>query len=77
MPVGADVLSDPVDMTALPNENLAVSIHVAGNTGEVTGHRWAQQDGWYADGDTASDTSAEDRGPPAATQLTPGHNVSG
>jgi lysophospholipase L1-like esterase len=40
-----------------PGENLTVSIHVDGDTGKVTGHEKAQQRGWYADGDTAADTS--------------------
>ena len=58
VPVGSDVLSDPVDMTEHPGESLAVSIHVAGSTGEVTGHWEAEQDGWFADGDTAADPAA-------------------
>jgi lysophospholipase L1-like esterase len=58
VPVGAEIVSDPIDLTVRPGENLSVSIHVAGDTGEVTGHLHAQQDGWYADGDAAADTSA-------------------
>lgn len=58
VPVGAEVLSDPVPMTAQAGENLSVSIHVAGDTGEVTGHWEAQQHGWYSDGDATADVSA-------------------
>jgi lysophospholipase L1-like esterase len=57
VPVGSEALSDPVDMTATAGDNLSVSIHVAGDTGEVTGHWEAEQDGWYSSGDTASDPS--------------------
>jgi lysophospholipase L1-like esterase len=58
VPVGAEVFSDPVDMTVKQGKNLSVSIHVAGDTGEVTGHIDGQQDGWFSDGDTAADPSA-------------------
>ncbi|HEX3787189.1 MAG TPA: SGNH/GDSL hydrolase family protein [Pseudonocardiaceae bacterium] len=57
VPVGAEIVSDPVNMTVHPGENLTVSIHVDGDTGKVTGHQRAQQQGWYADGDAAADTS--------------------
>lgn len=58
IPRGAEVVSDPVSMTIPADTNLAVSTHVAGGTGEVTGHHLAQQDNYYADGNTASQTSA-------------------
>lgn len=45
-------------MTVPGNVNLAVSTHVAGGTGEVTGHPDAQQDNYYSDGNTASQESA-------------------
>jgi lysophospholipase L1-like esterase len=54
VPKGAEVLSDPVSTTVAANVTLAVSVHVAGDTGEVTGHSLAQQDNYYSDGDTAS-----------------------
>ncbi|WP_328610314.1 SGNH/GDSL hydrolase family protein [Amycolatopsis sp. NBC_00345] len=55
---GAEVVSDPVDLTVRPGENLSVSIHVDGDTGDVTGHLKTEQHGWYADGDAGADTSA-------------------
>ncbi len=58
VPKGAEVFSDPVDMAVAPADNLSVSIHVNGDTGEVTGHHLAQQDVYYSDGDTAADVSA-------------------
>ncbi|HEY4017258.1 MAG TPA: SGNH/GDSL hydrolase family protein [Pseudonocardiaceae bacterium] len=58
VPKGAEVLSDPVPMTVAAHTNLAVSVHVAGATGEVTGHPDAQQGNYYADGDTAADPAA-------------------
>ena len=58
VPKGAEVLSDPVPVTVAAHTNLAVSVHVAGATGEVTGHPDAQQDNYYSDGDTAADPAA-------------------
>ena len=58
VPVGGEVLSDPVPGSVAAEANLAVSLHVAGGTGEVTGHPDAQQQNYYADGDTAADESA-------------------
>jgi lysophospholipase L1-like esterase len=58
VPKGAEVLSDPVPMTVAAQTNLAVSVHVSGDTGEVTGHPDAQQDNYYADGNTAVDPAA-------------------
>ena len=58
IPKGAEVLSDLLPVTLPARTNVAVSVHVAGATGEVTGHPDAQQDNYYADGDTAGDESA-------------------
>ncbi|HJP73698.1 MAG TPA: SGNH/GDSL hydrolase family protein [Pseudonocardiaceae bacterium] len=58
IPKGAEVLSDPLPVSIPAQTNLAVSVHVAGATGEVTGHPDAQQDNYYANGDTAADESA-------------------
>jgi lysophospholipase L1-like esterase len=55
VPVGQDVLSDPVSETVAAQVNLSVSVHVSGDTGEVTGHVDAQQDNYYSDGNTATD----------------------
>jgi hypothetical protein len=43
-PRGGEVVSDPAPMTITAGTNLAVSTHVAGGTGEVTGHYLVQQD---------------------------------
>jgi lysophospholipase L1-like esterase len=58
IPKGAEVLSDPVPIAVAAQSNLAVSVHVAGATGEVTGHPDAQQDNYYGDGDIAASGSA-------------------
>jgi lysophospholipase L1-like esterase len=58
VPKGAEVLSDPVPVTVAAAVTLAVSVHVAGDTGEVTGHSDAQQDNYYSDGNTASSEAA-------------------
>jgi lysophospholipase L1-like esterase len=58
VPKGAEVLSDPLPVTVPAHANLAVSVHVAGATGEVTGHPDAQQDNYYSDGNTAADPAA-------------------
>jgi lysophospholipase L1-like esterase len=58
VPKGAEVLSDPLPVTVPAHANLAVSVHVAGATGEVTGHSDAQQDNYYSDGNTAADPAA-------------------
>jgi lysophospholipase L1-like esterase len=63
--LGQETVSDPVTMTVHPGENLAVSVHVDGDTGTVTGHQRAQQQGWYAEGDATADTS----GAPYAHQV--------
>jgi lysophospholipase L1-like esterase len=58
VPKGAEVLSDPVPVSVAAQTNEAVSLHVAGATGEVTGHPDAQQTNYYSDGDTAADPAA-------------------
>ncbi|HEY8301476.1 MAG TPA: SGNH/GDSL hydrolase family protein [Jatrophihabitans sp.] len=58
IPRGGEVLSDPVNLDVPAGVNLSVSTHVAGDTGEVTGHHLAQQDNYYADGNTADQASA-------------------
>jgi lysophospholipase L1-like esterase len=57
VPKGADVLSDPVATTVRAHTNLAISMHVDGPTGEVTGHHLAEQDNFYGDGDIAAQNS--------------------
>lgn len=57
VPAGAEVVSDPVDLLVQKGRDLTVSIHVAGNTGEVTGHTTALQTTYYGDGDRAAQES--------------------
>lgn len=43
IPPGSSVLSDPLSGTVAANTKLAVSLHVVGNAGQVTGHAVASQ----------------------------------
>jgi len=43
IPEGAEVLSDPVELSAGPEQNLAISLFTAGDTGPATGHWLALQ----------------------------------
>ena len=59
VPAGAEVLSDPVSGTFSAQRNLAVSIHVVGDPGTVTGHNLATQTSYVStSGDYAAQTSA-------------------
>lgn len=61
IPPGAEVLSDPVPGTVAPGTNLAVSLHVVGSSGQVTGHPDAQQVTYYSPaGNFAASPSASD-----------------
>lgn len=61
VPVGAEVLSDPVPGDLPAQSTLAVSIHVVGDAGTVSGHKLAHQTSWVSTaGDHAADESAED-----------------
>ncbi|MFC7490232.1 MULTISPECIES: SGNH/GDSL hydrolase family protein [unclassified Knoellia] len=56
VPVGAEVLSDPLAGDLAPQATLAVSIHVVGDAGTVSGHKLAHQTSWIsAPGDHAAD----------------------
>ena len=50
VPVGAEVLSDPVDMRVVPDADLAVDIYLPQNTGAVTEHFDARQTSYVAAG---------------------------
>ncbi len=58
IPAGAQVLSDPVAMTVPPLTELAVSLYLPAPTGPATYHQDAQQTGYVASGDHASDPAA-------------------
>lgn len=61
VPVGAEVLSDPLPGDLPAESTLAVSIHVVGDAGTVSGHKLAHQTSWVSTtGDHAADESADD-----------------
>ncbi|KGN40136.1 SGNH/GDSL hydrolase family protein [Knoellia aerolata] len=58
VPPGAEVLSDPLPGEVPALSTLAVSIHVVGDAGTVSGHRLAHQTSWVSTpGDHAQDES--------------------
>jgi lysophospholipase L1-like esterase len=60
VPVGADVVSDPVDLRVTPGQDLAVDLHVTagGDAAAVTGHDAAQGTQFVAAGDRAGAAGA-------------------
>ena len=57
IPVGGELTSDPVRLSVLPLENLAVSVFLPTATGPATYHFFSQQTNYVASGDaTASDS---------------------
>ena len=59
IPAGAEVVSDPVELTVQPLEDLAVSVYVPSMSGPATYHATAQQDSFVsASGDFATTDSA-------------------
>lgn len=57
IPLGGEVVSDPVPLKVAPLEQLAVSLYLPTPTGRATYHRTAQQTGYIASGDQASATA--------------------
>ncbi|HEY2429904.1 MAG TPA: GDSL-type esterase/lipase family protein, partial [Acidimicrobiales bacterium] len=57
IPVGADVVSDPVSLTVIAGTELAVSIHVAGASGAVTWHRYANSASYVSGAGTGDRTA--------------------
>jgi lysophospholipase L1-like esterase len=57
VPVGQEVLSDPVPMSVAPLEDIAVSIYLPDRTGPATYHFFGQQNNYLAAGDHVGDTS--------------------
>lgn len=57
IPLGSEVVSDPVPLKVAPLEQLAVSVYLPGPAGRATYHRTAQQTGYIASGDQAGATS--------------------
>lgn len=55
VPAGAEVLSDPLDWTVPADTTIAVSVHVVGASGALTGHNLAMQHSYAGPGDVAAD----------------------
>ena len=65
---GAEVLSDPVDATVPADTTLAVSFHVVGESGPITGHDVAVQTS-YVSGTPGVDVAGEESGAAYTTQI--------
>jgi lysophospholipase L1-like esterase len=57
VPVGEEVLSDPIPMSVSPLEDIAVSIYLPIRTGPTTYHLFGQQDSYLAPGNHVDDIS--------------------
>lgn len=55
VPPGSDWLSDPVPMTVAAFDDLAVTLHVAGEPGEQTSHPGSRATSWLTKGDATRD----------------------
>ncbi|WP_294263423.1 SGNH/GDSL hydrolase family protein [uncultured Sphingomonas sp.] len=55
VPPGSDWLSDPVEMPVAAFDDLAVTLHVAGEPGEQTSHPGSRATSWLARGDATRD----------------------
>lgn len=58
IPVGAEVVSDPVSLDVADDSDVLVSTYLPGPTGPATYHALAQATGWTAPGDRTADASA-------------------
>lgn len=67
IPVGAKLLSDPLPGTVPAQQTLAVSLHVVGDSGTVTGHNVANQTSYVS---TTGDHAADEAGAAFATATT-------
>lgn len=59
VPADSEVLSDPVPLTVVAGQDLAVSLYVSGLTGPAARHPTALTTSYLADGDHAADTGAD------------------
>ena len=57
VPVGQEVLSDPIPMSVSPLEDIAVSVYLPGRTGPATYHLFGEQDSYLAPGNHVNDVS--------------------
>nr|WP_246321822.1 SGNH/GDSL hydrolase family protein [Nocardioides panzhihuensis] len=65
---GTEVLSDPVDATVPADTTLAVSFHVVGESGPITGHDVATQTS-YVSGTAGDDVAGQESGTSFTTQI--------
>ncbi|MGY0390750.1 SGNH/GDSL hydrolase family protein [Nocardioides sp. WG-D5] len=65
---GTEALSDPVDATVPADTTLAVSFHVVGESGPITGHDVATQIS-YVSGTAGADVAGEESGAAFTTQI--------
>lgn len=65
---GTEVLSDPVDATVPADTTLAVSFHVVGESGPITGHDVATQTS-YVSGAAGTDVARQESGAAFTTQI--------
>jgi lysophospholipase L1-like esterase len=75
IPVGAPLLSDPVDMKVASLSKLAISIYLPGQVDSCTCHGTAVQAGWMDSGDHMSDASLPDAKPMVQRALISGVDV--
>jgi lysophospholipase L1-like esterase len=61
VPAGADAISDPLTLAVAAGTELVVSLHVNGDSGPLTWHRWANAV-TYVSGPGTGDKTAEDSG---------------
>ncbi|OAM90200.1 hypothetical protein AW736_09450 [Termitidicoccus mucosus] len=60
VPRGWLMISDPIDFDLVPGSNLAVTIHVNGQTKDVTGHRGARTTTYVETGNAVSEKALPD-----------------
>lgn len=58
IPIGEEIVSDPVALQVFNERDLAVSVYVPDDSGPATWHLWSQQTTYVADGNHATDTDA-------------------
>jgi lysophospholipase L1-like esterase len=67
IPAGAEVLSDPVDTTVPADTTIAVSAHLSGASGAVTGHNASSQTSYVSP--TTANVAADETGAPFTTAV--------
>ena len=60
IPIGAEILSDPIEFPAAPLSNLAVTFHLDTPPAQQTGHPGSRATTWYVHGDTVAASNFTD-----------------